>query len=149
MKKIKMIYEGKAKKLFTTEEKDVLIQEFKDDATAFNAQKKGTIIGKGVVNNKISAIIFKYLQKHDIPTHFIKQLDERDMLISRKASELTLIIVMGYIFLTCIILYTIYEKTNSVPAGWMWFIGYTCIFIGYIANSAISLILYRSKSSVL
>ncbi len=81
MKKIKMIYEGKAKKLFTTEEKDVLIQEFKDDATAFNAQKKGTIIGKGVVNNKISAIIFKYLQKHDIPTHFIKQLDERDMLI--------------------------------------------------------------------
>ncbi len=81
MKKIEMIYEGKAKKLFTTEGKDVLIQEFKDDATAFNAQKKGTITGKGVVNNKISAIIFKYLQKHGIPTHFIKQLDERDMLI--------------------------------------------------------------------
>jgi len=75
--------------------------------------------------------------------------DERDMLISRKASELTLAIVMGYIFFTCIILYTIYEKTNSVPAGWMWFIGYTCIFIGYIANSAISLILYKSKSAVL
>jgi len=81
MKKIEMIYEGKAKKLFTTEGKDVLIQEFKDDATAFNAQKKGTIIGKGVVNNKISAIIFKYLQKHGISTHFIKQLNERDMLI--------------------------------------------------------------------
>ncbi len=81
MKKIEMIYEGKAKKLFTTEGKDVLIQEFKDDATAFNAQKKGTITGKGVVNNKISAIIFKYLQKHGIPTHFIKQLNERDMLI--------------------------------------------------------------------
>lgn len=81
MKKIEMIYEGKAKKLFTTEKKDVLIQEFKDDATAFNAQKKGTIRGKGIVNNKISACLFKYLQKHGIPTHFIKQLSERDMLI--------------------------------------------------------------------
>lgn len=75
--------------------------------------------------------------------------DERDILIGRKASELTLIIVMGYIFFTCIILYTLYEKTNSVPAGWMWFIGYTCIFTGYIANSAINLILYKSKADIL
>jgi phosphoribosylaminoimidazole-succinocarboxamide synthase len=81
MRKIEMIYEGKAKKLFTTQEKDVLIQEFKDDATAFNAQKKGTIEGKGVVNNKISAVLFEYLQRHSIPTHFIKLLSEREMLI--------------------------------------------------------------------
>jgi len=81
MEKIEMIYEGKAKKLFTTKEKDVLIQEFKDDATAFNAKKRGSIQGKGVANNKISSIIFKYLQKQGIPTHFIEQLSERDMLI--------------------------------------------------------------------
>lgn len=81
MKKIKMIYEGKAKKLFTADEKDVLIQEFKDDATAFNAQKKGVITGKGAINNKISSIIFQYLKKHRIPTHFIKQLNERDMAV--------------------------------------------------------------------
>lgn len=81
MKKIKMIYEGKAKKLWTTDEKDVLIQEFKDDATAFNAQKKGVITGKGAINNKISAVIFQYLKKHSIPTHFIEQLNERDMAV--------------------------------------------------------------------
>lgn len=81
MKKIKMIYEGKAKKLFTTDKKDVLIQEFKDDATAFNAQKKGIITGKGVINNKISSIIFQYLKKHRIQTHFIRQLNERDMVV--------------------------------------------------------------------
>lgn len=81
MKKIKMIYEGKAKKLWTTGEKDVFIQEFKDDATAFNAQKKGVIAGKGVMNNKISSIIFQYLKKCRIPTHFIEQLNEKDMAV--------------------------------------------------------------------
>jgi len=75
--------------------------------------------------------------------------DERDMLISRKASEISLAIVMGYIFFTCIILYSIYGETNSVPRGWMWFLAYTCFFTGYISNSAISLILYRSKANIL
>lgn len=75
--------------------------------------------------------------------------DERDILIGRKASEITLAIVQGYIFFVCIILYTLYDKTNSVPAGWMWFLGYTCIFTGYISNSAISLILYKSKADIL
>jgi len=75
--------------------------------------------------------------------------DERDILISRKASEISLAIVMGYIFLTCITLYIFYEETNSVPRGWMWFLAYTCLFAGYISNSAISLILYRSKADIL
>lgn len=75
--------------------------------------------------------------------------DERDILISRKASEISMAIVMGYVFLTCITLYTLYDKTNSVPAGWMWFLGYTCIFTGYISNSAINLILYKSKADIL
>ena len=74
--------------------------------------------------------------------------DERDMLISRKASEISLAIVMGYIFFTCIILYSIYGETNSVPRGWMWFLAYTCFFAIYISNSAINLILYRSKADI-
>jgi len=75
--------------------------------------------------------------------------DERDMLISRKASEISLIIVMGYIFFACLTLYSLYENTNSVPRGWMWFLAYTCFFTGYISNSAISLILYRPKANIL
>ena len=74
--------------------------------------------------------------------------DERDILISRKASEISLIFVMGYVFLACITLYSLYEKTNSVPRGWMWFLAYTSIFAIYISNSAINLILYRSKADI-
>ena len=74
--------------------------------------------------------------------------DERDTLISRKASEMTLNVVTGYVFLICIILYISYEKINLIPRGWMWFLGYTCIFTGYIAYSAISLILYSSKAEI-
>ncbi|MES0342417.1 MAG: DUF2178 domain-containing protein, partial [Candidatus Humimicrobiaceae bacterium] len=74
--------------------------------------------------------------------------DERDILISRKASEISLIIVMAYIFFACITLYTFYENTNSVPRGWMWFLAYTCIFTVYISNSAINLILYKSKADI-
>ena len=65
MEKGELIYEGKAKKLYITDDPDVLLQEFKDDATAFNAQKRGTIIGKGEVNNQISAHLFEYLEKKD------------------------------------------------------------------------------------
>ena len=61
MKKGKMIYEGKAKKVFETDNPDFVIQDFKDDATAFNAKKRGTIVGKGVINNKISAFLFQLL----------------------------------------------------------------------------------------
>lgn len=83
MRKIKRIYEGKAKKLFTTEDEDILIQEFKDDATAFDAAKRGTIKGKGVVNNKISARLFALLEEKDIPTHFIRLLSDREMAVKK------------------------------------------------------------------
>ena len=83
MEKLKLIYEGKAKKLYETEDKDLLIQEFKDDATAFDAAKRGTIMNKGVINNKLSAHIFTILSKKGIPTHFVKRLNDREMLVKK------------------------------------------------------------------
>ena len=83
MKKGEKIYEGKAKILYSTEETDKLIQHFKDDATAFNAQKKGTIKEKGVLNNKISSRIFELLEKEGVKTHFIERTSDRDMLVKK------------------------------------------------------------------
>ena len=77
------LYEGKAKILYATDNADQVIQYFKDDATAFNAKKKGTIVDKGVVNNKIASHLFQLLEKKGIPTHFVKQLSEREMLVKR------------------------------------------------------------------
>jgi len=77
------IYEGKAKIMYETEDQDLLIQYFKDDATAFNAQKKGTIKDKGVYNNKISSKLFMLLEAAGIPTHFVRQLSERMMLVKK------------------------------------------------------------------
>lgn len=83
MKKGKLIYEGKAKKLYETDNPEHLLQEFKDDATAFDATKRGTIQGKGVCNNKISAHLFGVLESQGIPTHFVRLLSEREMLVQR------------------------------------------------------------------
>lgn len=83
MKKGKLIYEGKAKKVYETDDKDLFIQEFKDDATAFDATKRGTISGKGVINNKVSARLFELLESKGVETHFIKLLSDREMLIKR------------------------------------------------------------------
>ena len=77
------LYEGKAKILYATEDPHLVIQYFKDDATAFNAQKRGTIVDKGVVNNKISAHLFQLLQQEGVPTHFVKQLSDREMLVKK------------------------------------------------------------------
>ena len=77
------LYEGKAKILYATEDPSLVIQYFKDDATAFNAQKRGTIIDKGVCNNKISSALFEYLEGRGITTHFVRRLDERSMLVKR------------------------------------------------------------------
>jgi uncharacterized membrane protein len=71
--------------------------------------------------------------------------DERDILIGRRASEITLTIVVVYVFLTCIILYFVYGEINTIPRGWLWFLGCTCLFISYISSSASSLILYSLK----
>ena len=83
MEKRELIYEGKAKKLYTTDDPDLLIQYFKDDATAFNAKKRGTIVEKGVINNRMSEIFFTLLEKEGVKTHFVKRLSDREMLVKR------------------------------------------------------------------
>ena len=83
MKKGKQLYEGKAKIIYATEDPDLIIQYFKDDATAFNAAKKGTIAEKGVMNNKISTKVFEFLASRGIPTHFEKNLSDREMLVKK------------------------------------------------------------------
>ncbi len=83
MEKGKMLYEGKAKQVFETENPDEVIVRFKDDATAFNAQKKGSVDLKGEMNNAITTLIFEYLNQKGIPTHFIKKLDEREQLVKK------------------------------------------------------------------
>ncbi|MCJ8496773.1 phosphoribosylaminoimidazolesuccinocarboxamide synthase [Chryseobacterium salipaludis] len=83
MTKGNMLYEGKAKQVFETDNPNEVIVRFKDDATAFNAQKKGNVDLKGEMNNAITTLIFEYLNKKGIPTHFIKQLDEREQLVKK------------------------------------------------------------------
>lgn len=83
MEKRELIYEGKAKRLFTTDDANLLISEFKDDLTAFNGEKKSSEAGKGALNNKISTELFKLLAENGIPTHFVKMLDENHMLHKR------------------------------------------------------------------
>ncbi|WP_018676321.1 phosphoribosylaminoimidazolesuccinocarboxamide synthase [Riemerella columbina] len=78
-----MLYEGKAKQVFETDKADEVIVRFKDDATAFNAQKKGQVDKKGQMNNVITTLIFQYLNDKGIPTHFIKQLDDREQLVKK------------------------------------------------------------------
>jgi len=85
MKK-EMIYEGKAKKVYKTDDKTKYIVEYKDDATAFNGKKKGTIAGKGIVNNKMSAAMFMLLEEEGIPTHMIELINDRESLV--KAVEI-------------------------------------------------------------
>lgn len=79
--KLEQLYEGKAKKIYGTDEPGLYWVEYKDDATAFNALKKGTIAGKGYYNNQISALLFTYLKEQGIPNHFVKLLGEREMLV--------------------------------------------------------------------
>ncbi len=77
------LYEGKAKIVYATSRPGMIVQYFKDDATAFNALKKGTIVGKGVINNRMSAVLFERVQKAGVPTHYLATLSEREMLCRR------------------------------------------------------------------
>lgn len=83
MEKKEILYEGKAKKIFKTDNKDELIVYFKDDATAFDGQKRGQIENKGIINNKISNAFFEVLEKKGIKTHFIKELNKRETLVKK------------------------------------------------------------------
>jgi len=77
------LYEGKAKIVYETNQPGRIIQDFKDDATAFNALKKGTILGKGVINNRMSAVLFEVLERAGVPTHYLETLSDREMLCRR------------------------------------------------------------------
>lgn len=83
MKKLDMLYEGKAKKVYTTDDPDVLIVDYKDDATAFNGEKKGTIVGKGAINNRMTNHVFKMLEKEGVPTHLVEELSDRETAVKK------------------------------------------------------------------
>lgn len=83
MNKITMLYEGKAKKVWSTEDSELLIVDYKDDATAFNGQKRGTIAGKGEINNRMSNMLMKYLADGGVETHFVEELSPRETLVRR------------------------------------------------------------------
>lgn len=83
MEKVKLMYEGKAKKVYSTENDNYYIVSYKDDATAFNGLKKGTITGKGVINNKMSNFLMQMLEKNGIPTHFVEEINDRDTVVKK------------------------------------------------------------------
>ncbi len=83
MEKLEQLYEGKAKKVFATDDPELLIVSYKDDATAFNGKKKGTIVGKGSINNRMSNRLMARLERAGIPTHLVRELSERETLVKR------------------------------------------------------------------
>ena len=93
MEKLQQLYEGKAKKVFATNDPEKLIVEYKDDATAFNGLKKGTIKGKGIINNQMSNRLMAYLEKQGVPTHFIEEINERETIV-KKVSIVPLAVII-------------------------------------------------------
>lgn len=83
MQKLEMMYEGKAKRVYATDDPELLIVDYKDDATAFNGEKRGTIVGKGVINNQMSNRLMRRLEQAGVPTHFVEELSERETLVRR------------------------------------------------------------------
>ena len=83
MEKLQQLYEGKAKKVFATSDPELVIVDYKDDATAGDGAKKGTIRGKGVVNNKLSNALMQKLEKQGVPTHFVQELSDRETLVKK------------------------------------------------------------------
>ena len=83
MEKTTQLYEGKAKKVYATDDETLVIVDYKDDATAFNGLKKGTISGKGVINNRVTNYLMQLLEKNGVPTHFVKELSERETLVKK------------------------------------------------------------------
>lgn len=83
MEKKELLYEGKAKKVFATDDPEILYVDYKDDATAFNGQKKGTILGKGAINNRVTNYMMQILEKEGVPTHFVEEISERETLVKK------------------------------------------------------------------
>lgn len=110
MKKLEQIYEGKAKKVFKTDDPELFIVDYKDDATAFNGQKKGTITGKGVINNRVTNYLMVLLESKGIPTHFVKEISERETLV-KKVSIIPLEVIIRNIAAGS------FSKRFGVPEG--------------------------------
>ena len=83
MQKLGQIYEGKAKKVYATEDPDLVIVSYKDDATAFNGAKKGTITGKGVINNRMTNNLMRRLEEKGVPTHYVEELSDRETVVKK------------------------------------------------------------------
>ncbi len=83
MKQLEQMYEGKAKKVYATDDPNLVIVDYKDDATAFNGLKKGTIAGKGAINNRMTNYLMKQLEEQGIPTHFVKEIDDRKTVVKK------------------------------------------------------------------
>ena len=83
MQKLEKLYEGKAKMVFRTDDPELLIVEYKDDATAFNGEKRGTIAGKGVINNRVTNHLMTLLEEQGVPTHFVRELSDRETLVKK------------------------------------------------------------------
>ena len=83
IEKKEQLYEGKAKKVYATNDPDLVIVDYKDDATAFNGEKKGTIAGKGVINNKMTNFMFKMLEKEGVPTHLVEEISDRETIVKK------------------------------------------------------------------
>lgn len=81
--KLEQLYEGKAKKVYATNDPDLVIVDYKDDATAFNGEKKGTISGKGVINNRMTNYMFKMLEKEGVPTHLVEEISDRETIVKK------------------------------------------------------------------
>ena len=93
MEKLDMLYEGKAKKVFKTEDENLLIVDYKDDATAFNGLKKGQILGKGAINNRMTNMILQYLEKNGVETHYVEELSDRETVVKKVSIVLLEVIV--------------------------------------------------------
>lgn len=110
MEKRNQLYEGKAKKVFETDDPELLIVSYKDDATAFNGLKKGTIAGKGVINNRMSNLLMQMLEEQGVPTHFVEELSDRETLV-RKVTILPLEVIIRNIAAGS------FSKHYGVPEG--------------------------------
>lgn len=96
MKKLEMVYEGKAKKVFKTDDENLYIVEYKDDATAFNGLKKGTIVNKGVMNNEISTKLFNLLEEKGVVTHQVKKISDREVIVKKVSIVPLEVVVRNY-----------------------------------------------------
>ena len=110
MEKLQQLYEGKAKKVFATSDPDLVIVDYKDDATALDGAKKGTIVGKGVINNKMSNFMMQKLEKAGVPTHFVEQLSDRETVV-KKVSIVPLEVIIRNIAAGS------FSKRYGVPEG--------------------------------